>query len=173
MQGCDLAANSVSGTAYDMGNSGATLSAGCIYTVGGARTNANLTLTGGAALTTVGAVNVDGVLNVTGATLNKVTSLASLSAGSLTATGTQKVIGDSAAVGTSVGAIAIGTDLASIASGVTLNDSQYRFNFDTYTATPSGVVAGSDMTAVAEGSPPAPQRFVPGGLLAFQALSDG
>lgn len=49
MQGCDLAANSVSGTAYDMGNSGATLSAGCIYTVGGARTNANLTLTGCAA----------------------------------------------------------------------------------------------------------------------------
>ena len=49
MQGCDLAANTSSATAYDMGNSGAALSAGCIYTVGGARTNANLHLTGCAA----------------------------------------------------------------------------------------------------------------------------
>lgn len=45
MEGCDLAANSTSATAYNMNNTGAALTTGCIYTVGGAVTNAALRLT--------------------------------------------------------------------------------------------------------------------------------
>lgn len=45
MEGCDLAANSTSASAYNMGSGGATLRTGCIHTVGGAVTTAGLTLT--------------------------------------------------------------------------------------------------------------------------------
>jgi hypothetical protein len=115
--------------------------------------SANLTITGGAALTTLGgAISVDGVLDVTGATLTKVATLTSLTAGSLAATVAQIVIGDSAAVGTTAGSINITGDLADILAGGFLGDSQYRFNFDSYTATPDGAVAGSNMTAVAAGA---------------------
>ena len=115
-------------------------------------TAGDLILTDLANVTLIDGITVDGELDVTGATLTSVATLASLTAGSLTVTGTQIVIGNSAAVGTTAGSINITGDLADILAGGTLNDSQYRFNFDSYTATPDGAVAGVNTTAATTGA---------------------
>lgn len=59
MDGCDLAANAVSASAYDMGSGGSALKTGCIYTVGGAVTTGGLTLTGCPAVKTNSAASRD------------------------------------------------------------------------------------------------------------------
>lgn len=45
LAGCDIAANSVSSTAFAMGGLGSALTTGCVHTVGGATPNSGLTLT--------------------------------------------------------------------------------------------------------------------------------
>lgn len=115
--------------------------------------SADLGLTGGAALTSIGAVAVDGKVTLANS-LTSVTALTSLSAGSFAVPGAQIVIGNSAAVGTTVGAISIGADQANIGVIGAGNPAgaAYRFNFDSYTATPDATVVAQNITAVAAGA---------------------
>jgi hypothetical protein len=105
------------------------------------------------AITTVGAISVDGKVTLSHS-LDKVTSLTSLGVGSFAAPLAQIVIGDSGAAGTTVGGISIGADQANIAPIAVGNPSGavYRFNFDTYTATPDATVVAQNITAVAVGA---------------------
>ena len=64
MDGCDLAANAVSASAYDMGSGGSALQTGCIYTVGGAVTTGGLRLTRCPAVQTQAAASRDPYRNV-------------------------------------------------------------------------------------------------------------
>jgi len=121
---------------------------------------ADLGLTGGATLTSIGAVSVDGQITFANS-LAAVTKLTSLSAGSFAVPAPQIVIGDSAAAGTTSGAITITTDQANIGAIAAGDPSgaAYRFNFDAYgavsvnatTITPE-IVAGFNPNTPADGN---------------------
>lgn len=113
-------------------NNAVTLGSVTVASPGG---SADLGLAGGTALTSIGAVAVDGKVTLANS-LTSVTALTSLNVGSFAVPGSQIVIGNSAAVGTTVGAITIGADQPNIGA-IAFGDpsgAAYRFNFDAYGA---------------------------------------